>query len=73
MINKYFKRGMWFVECKDCTRCGGGKKRFVTEAEADAFIASCSDTPAPVAVEEPLFSTSWLEDIDDAYEEEESN
>jgi hypothetical protein len=65
MIHKYLKRGMWFVDCKDCPGCGGGKKRFATEAEADAFIAECEGVPMPAP--EPEVS-SWLEDFD--YEEE---
>jgi len=64
MINKFFRRGFWHVKC-DCPTCGNTKKRFATEAEADAFIAECSDTTVP----EPKV-TSWLEDY--GYEEEEN-
>ena len=60
----YEKRGQW------CFRDENGKlHKFPTEHEA--VLAVGFPMPKEV-IEEPLFSTSWLEDIDNAYEEEES-
>ena len=67
MSDKFFRRGFWHVKC-DCPTCGNGKKRFETEAEADAFIAECSGTAVPTPEPEV---TSWLEDFD--YEEEDED
>ena len=55
------KRGQW------CFRDESGKlHKFLTEHEAVLSAGFPVET-----AEEPLFSSSWLEDIDNAYEAEE--